>query len=114
MLMTSFYGQFEPAIALFPSFHLVGILGMETFRSGKAYVLEQLSNAVKDMPTYTYYFKKAPINYLETAVGLGFDWDLAGRVGLHVRYKYMTHSDETAPENDFHFHYISAETKAWF
>ena len=114
MLMTSFYGQFEPAIALFPSFHLVGILGMETFRSGKAYVLEQLSNAVKDMPTYTYYFKKAPINYLETAVGLGFDWDLAGRVGLHVRYKYMTHSDETAPVNDFHFHYISAETKAWF
>ena len=114
MLMTSFYGQFEPAVALFPSFHLVGILGMETFRSDKAYVLELLSNAVKDMPTNTYYYRKAPINYLETAVGLGFDWDLAGRVGLHVRYKYMTHSDETAPENDFHFHYISAETKAWF
>jgi hypothetical protein len=114
MLMTSFYGQFEPAVAVFPSFHMVGILGMETFRSEKAYVLQQYSNSTKGIPTNVYYFKKAPINYLETAVGLGFDWDLAGRVGLHVRYKYMTHSDETAPENDFHFHYISAETKAWF
>ena len=114
MLMTSFYGQFEPAVAVFPSFHMVGILGMETFRSEKAYVLQQYSNSTKGIPTNIYYFKKAPINYLETAVGLGFDWDLAGRVGLHVRYKYMTHSDETAPENDFHFHYISAETKAWF
>jgi len=114
MLLTSFYGQFEPAIALFPSFHLVGILGMETFRSEKAYVLEHYATAVTDMPVNVYYFRKAPINYLETAVGLGFDWDLAGRVGLHVRYKFMTHSDETMPDNDFHFHYISAETKAWF
>ncbi len=114
MLMTSFYGQFEPAVAVFPSFHMVGILGLETFRSEKAYVLQQYSNSTKGIPMNIYYFKKAPINYLETAIGLGFDWDLAGRVGLHVRYKYMTHSDETAPENDFHFHYISAETKAWF
>ena len=114
MLMASFYGQWEPAVAVTPSFHMVGILGMETFRSEKAYVLQQYSSAVTDMPVNLYYYKKAPINYLETAIGLGFDWDLAGRVGLHVRYKYMTHSDETNPENDFHFHYISAETKAWF
>ncbi len=114
MLMTSFYGQFEPAVAVTPTFHMVGILGMETFRSDKAYVLEQYASGVTDMPVNVRYYRKAPINYLETAVGLGFDWDLAGRVGLHVRYKYMTHSDETAPENDFHFHYISAETKAWF
>lgn len=114
MLMTSFYGQFEPAVAVTPTFHVVGILGLETFRSEKAYVLEQYTSTVTDMPVNLFYYKKAPINYLETAMGLGFDWDLAGRVGLHVRYKYMTHSDETAPENDFHFHYISAETKAWF
>jgi hypothetical protein len=114
MLMTSFYGQWEPAVAVTPNFHMVGILGLETFRSEKAYVLEQYASGVTDMPINTLYYKKAPINYLETAIGLGFDWDLAGRVGLHVRYKYMTHSDETAPINDFHFHYISAETKAWF
>ena len=114
MLMTSFYGQLEPAVAVTPSFHMVGILGMETFRSEKAYLQEEYSSSVSDMPLNLYAYKKAPINYLETAIGLGFDWDLAARVGLHVRYKYMTHSDETAPINDFHFHYISAETKAWF
>ena len=119
MLLVSFYGQFEPAIALTTRFHLVGILGMETFRSDKAYVARDFSNAVSKTSVYKdqvdmFYYEKAPINYLETAMGLGFDWDFADRVGVHVRYKYMTHSDETISENDWHSHYISVETKAWF
>ena len=71
--------------------------------------------------TYTYLYevnsylvKKAPINYKDFAIGLGFDWDFSDRVGLHFRYKFMTHSDETVPDNDWHSHYIAAETKAWF
>ena len=58
--------------------------------------------------------KKAPINYRDFAIGLGFDWDFADRVGLHFRYKFMTHSDETVSDNDWHSHYIAAEAKAWF
>jgi hypothetical protein len=122
MLMTSFYGQFEPTIAVTPTLHMVGILGFETFRSDKAYVLEKIKNGVEkpnDGGTYTYevdsyWLKKAPINYKDFAIGLGFDWDFSDRVGLHFRYKFMTHSDETVPDNDWHSHYIAAETKAWF
>lgn len=119
MLMTSFYGQLEPTVAVFPTFHMVGILGMETFRSEYGHVIETVSNGVASTSDYstqvnTMFYKKAPINYLQTAIGLGFDWDLADRVGLHVRYKFMTHSDELISSNDWHSHYISAETKAWF
>mgnify|MGYP003547188737 FL=1 len=60
------------------------------------------------------YFRKAPINYLETALGLGFDWNFADRAGIHFRYKWATHSDETEPDNDWTGHYITAETKVWF
>ncbi len=122
MLLWSFYGQFEPSVAVTPTFHMVGILGAEIFRSEYAYSMGTVeSNIGKDTKTFafvnqytTYYYKKSPINYLETAIGLGFDWDFSDRVGLHVRYKYMTHSDETVSENDWHSHYIAAEAKAWF
>ena len=124
MLMTSFYGQFEPTVAVTPTFHMVGILGLETFRSEKAYLIYSAPNAVgkfneKTNPSYAnevspYYYGKAPINYRDFAIGLGFDWDFSDRVGLHFRYKFMTHSDETVPDNNWHSHYIAAETKAWF
>ncbi len=129
MLMTSFFGQIEPTVAVTPTFHMVGILGLETFRSDKAYVLEPVTNGLSrpvaasngKAKTYTYLYevnsylvKKAPINYKDFAIGLGFDWDFSDRVGLHFRYKFMTHSDETVSDNDWHSHYIAAETKAWF
>ena len=124
MLMTSFYGQFEPTVAVTPTFHMVGILGLETFRSEKAYLIYSAPNAVgkfneKTNPSYVnevtpFYYGKAPINYMDFAIGLGFDWDFSDRVGLHFRYKFMTHSDETVSENNWHSHYIAAETKAWF
>lgn len=119
MMLWSFFGQFEPAVALFPTFHLVGILGMETFRAENAFLANEYVSVVdkqsKNNGKYsTYVFQKSPINYLETAIGLGFDWDFTPRAGLHVRYKYMTHSDELVSDNDWALHYISVETKAWF
>ena len=119
MLMCSFYGVFEPSVAVTPTFHMVGVLGMETFRAENAYIMEEVGSSVSKTSDLagvysTYIYKKAPINYLETALGLGFDWDFADRAGLHFRYKFMTHSDETVSENDWHSHYIAAEVKAWF
>ena len=123
MLLWSFYGQLEPAVAVTPTFHLVGILGLESFRSEYGYIIDYASNNIAKStttkPTHysdvnTTFFRKAPINYLETALGLGFDWNFADRAGIHVRYKWATHSDETEPDNDWAGHYIYAETKVWF
>lgn len=119
MLLWSFYGQFEPAVAVTPTFHLVGLLGLESFRAENAYtktfvsVSAGKSEYAKLMDAVGYY-EKRPINYLETAVGLGFDWNFADRAGVHVRYKYARHSDETLSENDWNGHFVSAETKVWF
>lgn len=98
---------------------------METFRSEYAYRTVNSTSTIAKTSDYaktaahparftTSYYEKAPINYLETAFGAGFDWDFAERAGLHVRYKFMTHSDELISENDWHSHYIAAETKVWF
>lgn len=119
MLLWSFYGQFEPAIAVTPKFHMVGLLGIEMFRSKNAFTsYSALNSRANTSSLYgevnSSYYAYAPINYLETAIGLGFDWDFADRAGLHVRYKWMTHSDEVLSVNDWHMHYISAETKVWF
>ena len=119
MLMWSFFGQFEPTFALTPKFHLVGILGLETFRAENAYRYETFTSVVDKTSSINKelnkaYYIKAPINYLETAIGFGFDWDFADRAGLHFRYKWMTHSDESVSVNDWHSHYIAAETKVWF
>lgn len=123
MLLSSFFGQFEPTVAVTPTFHMVGIVGLETFRSENAYRLNTAGNGISkstaSKPTHysevsTVYVQKAPINYRELAFGLGFDWDFSDRVGLHFRYKFMTHTDETISENNWHSHYIAAETKAWF
>ena len=119
MVLWSFFGQFEPAIAVTPKFHMVGLLGIEMFRSKNAFTSYSVSNGLaKTSSLYgevnSSYYSYAPINYLETAIGIGFDWDFADRAGLHVRYKWMTHSDEVLSVNDWHMHYISAETKVWF
>lgn len=120
MLLWSFYGQFEPAVAVTPTFHMVGLLGLESFRAENAYTQVLVSSSINMTSSYyslangTSYYKKSPINYLETAFGLGFDWNFADRAGLHVRYKYARHSDETLSENDWNGHFVSAETKVWF
>lgn len=119
MLLWSFYGHFEPSVAVTPTFHMVGVLGLETFRAENAYTAKEVSPNISKTSSLinsftSLYYEKAPINYLETAIGIGFDWDFADRAGLHVRYKWMTHSDEAISVNDWHSHYISAEAKAWF
>lgn len=56
----------------------------------------------------------SPIDYLQLAYGIGFDWDFTARAGLHVRYKFATHRDQYLPDNDWQGSFFFAETKLWF
>jgi hypothetical protein len=122
MLMVNWYVQSEPAVAITPTLHAVLTLGFETFRAEDAYVLRMVSTGLNSssgpyQAPYSSggtYCEKAPLNVLQTALGFGFDWDFADRAGIHFRYKWMTNSDETVPENDWKGHYVQAETKIWF
>ena len=110
-LLWSWFGQSEPSIAITPSFHMLGIFGWEIFRAAQAY---RTKSVVFQGEAARVDYELAPINYLETAVGFGFDWDFTPRAGIHVRYRYATHTDETMPQNNYKANFVTAETKVWF
>jgi hypothetical protein len=116
MLMWSMYVRFEPAVALHKSFYLLGLFGYENWRAKDAWMIRvkntSLNNGRIVNPTTQSYlnangvvtrlntgvslenFTRVPINYRDMAYGLGFDWDMLERVGLHGRAKYITHEDK--------------------
>ena len=123
MMLWSMYVRLEPAIALHKNFYLLGLFGYENWRARDAWVLTRISTASANQrrnngrilnPTTLFFtdcdgafardnapeeitpenFVKIPINYVDMAYGLGFDWDMLERVGLHGRVKYITHEDK--------------------
>ncbi|MCL2182779.1 MAG: hypothetical protein FWB85_04840 [Chitinispirillia bacterium] len=117
-LLWSLYARLEPAWALHKNFYLLGLLGYENWRAQDSWMmLRYLSGAVLHpdvlrnpttgvglLPgqsglTAEDVFVKVPIDYQDWALGLGFDWDMLERVGLHGRVKWMSHTDKGL--NDF-------------
>jgi len=107
MMLWSFFFQAEPTFAITPNLHGLLIGGIETFRAENVYGKTTWATGVET-------YGKMPVNYLETALGFGFDWDFAPRAGLHLRYKRATHSDELNSDNNWKAHLVTAETKVWF
>ncbi|MBD3346575.1 MAG: hypothetical protein GF401_16085 [Chitinivibrionales bacterium] len=103
MLLWGTYFRFEPAIALTKSFYLLGLAGFENWRSQKAYMQDTSGVAVHK-----------PIDFMDMAFGLGFDWDIFSRVGLHGRAKWMKHDDVNFPDNNWETPILSTEIKMWF
>jgi hypothetical protein len=112
VLLWGSYIRFEPAIALTKKFYLLGLAGFENWRTQKSYVRTSstgsTSRNVKDKA------ELLPIDFRDYAAGLGFDWDMLSRVGLHGRFKYMWHDDINFTENSFGVPVISVEIKTWF
>jgi len=109
-ILWGWYFQAEPTVAITPTLHGLLIGGIELFRAPNVYGYTLSWQGSGTTQIYEY----MPINYKETALGLGFDWDFAPRAGLHFRYKWATHNDETNPENNWKGHIVSTETKVWF
>jgi hypothetical protein len=113
-LLWSLYARLEPAIALHKNFYLLGLFGFENWRSDKSWMLVNKNPAgqvipptsggsVVYNPTTTNFsatrmspdnFVRVPIDYRDYAYGLGFDWDMLERVGLHGRVKWISHEDK--------------------
>lgn len=109
MLLWGTYIRFEPAIALTSKFYLLGLAGFERWASDKAYSIYK--SPINSKIKYAVY---SPIDYRDYAIGIGFDWDMMSRVGLHGRIKYMQHDDINIPENNYKTPVISTEIKMWF
>ena len=104
-LLWSWYFRFEPAIALTDKFYVLGLVGWENWRSDKAYMRTTLTSDTVVL---------CPINYLDYAAGLGFDWEMSPRVGLHTRAKWMRHEDINYMDNNWQTPILSMEIKMYF
>jgi hypothetical protein len=160
-LLHSLYLRFEPAIALRTNFYLLGLFGFENWRSNKSWMMVTRNAAGQvtavNNPTstslpsdiarlsfseFTQRFVQVPINSRDFSYGLGFDWGMLARVGLHGRVKWMSHEDRglndmykiwedegrredgtsvfdpqnitRAGSNDWSTWVISLEAKTWF
>ena len=147
-LLWSSYVRLEPAISLSSSFQLLGLVGLENWKSDKAYrnTLYNQQSVSSLLPGYhpisvdgkaisynnqihyeaiSSYLgasipipyveaEKAPIDYLQYAYGMGFDWDFSSRAGLHMRIKYANHEDKNLPSNNWDGIFVFGETKIWF
>ena len=125
MMLWGTYLRFEPAIALTNKFYLLGMAGFENWRSQKAYMsLSKTDSAYArthfDSTSYAALMKSGkktfniPIDYRDYAYGIGFDWDILPRVGLHGRVKWMAHDDVNYKANNWDTPIISTEIKMWF
>jgi hypothetical protein len=148
-LLWSGMARFEPAISLTPSFQMLGLVGVESWKSDKAFrnrlankqgivpggygyqLVKDAGGAVINYDNIHYYepissyagasqpvpfvdAEASPVDYLQMAYGVGFDWDFTERAGLHVRAKYATHDDKNLPSNNWEGAFVFGETKIWF
>lgn len=135
MLLWGTYFRFEPAIAITNKFYILGLAGFENWRAKNTYMRLD-STIVVNSPSVIGYspedvernlgkeeadnFRngkrlfKVPIDYRDYALGIGFDWDMLARVGLHGRVKWMKHDDVNFKDNNWQMPIVSAEIKMWF
>jgi hypothetical protein len=103
-LLWSGFLRFEPAIALTDKFYLLGLAGIENWRSDQAWMINDSTYAVQNVP----------IDFRDVAYGLGFDWEMGSRMGLHCRAKWMEHEDRYYMKNNWKTPIVSSEIKMWF
>ncbi len=126
VVLRSYNLRFEPVVQVGQKIYLVGLVGHEIWKSdfGVAAIdsvtgMVPLTNAAVANPAN---WRAAPIDYSDWAYGIGVDWDIAPRVGLHVRLQKFTHEDKgisfevpaAAGKNDYKAWLLHAETKMWF
>jgi len=124
-LLAGTFARIEIVYQLTSKFYLIGMGGQENWKSsyGVAPIDSVTGLTVDDSKlTDPRNWHAAPINSLDWKLGGGFDWDMASRVGLHVRLERFAHLDRGIGEevaaaqgkNDYRAWLLHAETKMWF
>jgi len=123
--------RFEPVFQLTPKFYIIGLVTQETWKSDYGVAIIDTTTGLApatdgewmvSTPAGLTNLVRAPIDYTDWIYGLGFDWDIAPRVSLHVRGQYFTHEDagisvdvsKAAGRNDYRAWLGSTEMKMWF
>jgi hypothetical protein len=110
MLLWSTYFRLEPAIAITNELYILGIFGFENWRSDKTYMVRPEDKGKRQGKKSVH----VPLDYRDMAYGVGFDWDIIARVGIHGRFKVLSHRDKNFTTNNWNAKVGSAEIKMWF
>lgn len=124
VLLVSHYLRSEPTIGLSKKFYITTLIGFEKWLSGKTWTGVYSDGAspstggqkpIADGSSNTLTgIVQSDLETTDIALGVGFDWDIMKRVSLHGRYKWLKHSDENLPFNDYIGNVVSLELKAFF
>ena len=129
--------RFEPVFQVTPKFYVIGLVSNEVWQSDYGVALIDSASGLAPGDDASWLvgdlrggynadgianLRAAPIDYSDWMYGLGFDWDIAPRVGLHVRAQYITHEDKgvsvdastAAKRNDYRAWLATTEMKMWF
>jgi len=94
------YHEFDLYYELFPKFIFAGYFGVETARGGAFTEWNEETNL--------------PLDQLGTAIGIGFDWQVAPNSGIYVRHRWMEFEDRSFPLDRYRGTELTVELKTYF
>ena len=94
------YHEFDLYYEVFPKFIFAGYFGVENARGG----------AFTEWNEET----SLPLDQLGTAVGIGFDWQVAPNSGIYVRHRWMRFEDRNFPLDQYRGTELTVELKTYF
>jgi hypothetical protein len=94
------YHEFDLYYELFPKFIFAGYFGVEAARGGAFTEWNEETNL--------------PLDQLGTAIGIGFDWQVAPNSGIYVRHRWMEFEDRSFPLDRYRGTELTVELKTYF
>lgn len=94
------YHEVDAYYEVLPKFIATCYFGIENARGGNATVWNEET--------------QLPLDQLGTAIGIGFDWQIAENSGLYVRHRWMTFEDRSFPDDKFRGTELTVELKTFF
>jgi hypothetical protein len=94
------YHEVDLYYEIIPKFIVTGYYGIENARGGDKTRWNEET--------------QLPLDQLNTAFGIGFDWQLSENSGLYVRHRWMNFEDRSFPEDKFKGTELTVELKTFF
>jgi hypothetical protein len=94
------YHEVDLYYEIIPKFIVTGYYGIENARGGNRTRWNEET--------------RLPLDQLNTAFGIGFDWQLSENSGLYVRHRWMNFEDRSFPEDKFKGTELTVELKTFF
>ncbi len=94
------YHEVDMYYEVIPKFIATAYFGLENIRGGNDTQWDEVT--------------QLPLDQLGTAIGIGFDWQIAENSGLYVRHRWMSLEDRSFQDDKFRGTELTVELKTFF